>query len=75
MVESPARRILPESQSGSGVSLGICIDQENGFFGQCYRSGEINCRGRLAYAALLIGHSDYARQMLSFGGRAFGAAI
>lgn len=65
VIKRTAGRIFLEAEAGSTVRLRIRIDEKGWLFARCDGSGKVDCRGGLAYAAFLIGHSDYARQINS----------
>ena len=65
MIERAPRRILRKTNSGSGVALGIAVNQERALFGEGKGGCQINGSCRLANAAFLIRNCDNAAQFNS----------
>src|SRR5437899_4124384 len=58
VVKGPSRGVLCEADGGSGVRLGITIDEESGLFGGGEAGGQVNRSGGLAYSTFLVFDDD-----------------
>lgn len=54
VIESAARRVFGETDGGSGIALGVAVDEESRLFGGSEARGEVYSTGGLGNAAFLI---------------------
>ena len=54
VIEGSARRILCEADGGSGIGLGIAVNEESRLFSGTEAGGQVYCRRCLAYSTLLV---------------------
>src|SRR5207247_4007606 len=63
VVKGPSRGVLCEADGGSGVRLGITIDEESGLFGGGEAGGQVHRRSGLAYSTFLVCDGDDSSQI------------
>src|SRR5438046_4132709 len=63
VVKGPSRGVLCEADGGSGVRLGITIDEESGLFGGGEAGGQVHRSSCLAYSTFLVCDGDDSSQI------------
>jgi len=64
VIEGASRRILGEADGGSGIGLGIAVNEESGLIGGTEAGGQVHrCRG-FAYATFLICYGNDSGQTI-----------
>ncbi len=59
VVEGALQGVFVDPQAGGGIALGVAVHQQRAFLENRQGGRQIDRRGGLADAALLVGYADY----------------